>query len=91
MQEKVPDVRGIARYLKRDSTNIVYVSNVWYPSVNRCVHHPSVATTHWRTYDIIIECNKKIADFLYVTFNLKDGTYKPYQKPDSKIQTIHQT
>ena len=35
--------------------------------------------------EIIIECNKKIVDFLDVTFSLKDGTYKPYQKPDSKI------
>ena len=30
--------------------------------------------------EIIIECNKKVVDFLDVTFNLNDGTYKPYQK-----------
>ena len=34
--------------------------------------------------EIIIECNKKLVDFLDVTFNLKDGTYKPYQKLDDK-------
>ena len=44
MEEKVPDVRGIARYLKRDPTNIASGSNVWYPQVNLCVYNPSVAT-----------------------------------------------
>ena len=38
--------------------------------------------------DIIIECNKKVVDYLDVTFNLKDGTYKPYHKPD-KITYIN--
>ena len=39
--------------------------------------------------EIIIECNKKVVDFLDVTFNLKDGTYKPYQKPGNKISYIN--
>ena len=39
--------------------------------------------------DIIIECNKKIVDYLDVTLNLNDGTYKPYNKPDNKIQYIN--
>ena len=39
--------------------------------------------------DAIIECNMKIVNYLDVTFNLNDGTYRPYQKPDSKIQYIH--
>ena len=30
--------------------------------------------------EIIIECNKKVVDYLDVTFNRKDGTYKPYHK-----------
>ena len=38
---------------------------------------------------IIIECNKKIVDYLDVTFILKDGTYKPYHKPDNKITYIN--
>ena len=37
--------------------------------------------------EIIIEYNKKVVDFLDVTFNLKNGTYKPYQKPDNKSLT----
>ena len=37
--------------------------------------------------EIIIERNKKVVDFFDFTFNLKDGTYKPYQKPDKKFLT----
>ena len=33
--------------------------------------------------EIITECNKKVVDYLDVTFNLKDGTYKSYHKPDN--------
>ena len=44
----------------------------------------------FRKYGLeIIECNKKVVDFLDVTFNLKDETYKPYQKPDKKISNIN--
>ena len=39
--------------------------------------------------EITIECNKKIVDYLDVTFNLNDGSYRPYQKPDNVIQYIH--
>ena len=39
--------------------------------------------------DVIIECNMKIVNYLAVTFNLNDGTYRPYQKPDKIIQYIH--
>ena len=36
--------------------------------------------------DVIIECNMKIVNYLDVTFNLNDGTYRSYQKPDNIIQ-----
>ena len=39
--------------------------------------------------EIIIEYNKKVVDFLDVTLNFKDGTYKPYQKPDIKVSYIN--
>ena len=39
--------------------------------------------------DVIIECNMKVVNYLDVTFNLNDGTYWPYQKPDNIIQYIH--
>ena len=30
--------------------------------------------------DVIIECNMKIVNYLDITFNLNDSTYRPYQK-----------
>ena len=39
--------------------------------------------------DIIIECNKKIVNYLDITLDLNDGTYKPYHKPDNVIQYIN--
>ena len=38
--------------------------------------------------DVIIECNMKVGNYLDVTFNLNDDTYRPYQKPDNVIQYI---
>ena len=38
--------------------------------------------------DVIIECNMEVVNYLHVTFNLNDGTYRPYQKPDNIIQYI---
>ena len=35
--------------------------------------------------NVIIDCNMKIVNYLDVTFNLNDGTYRPYQKPDNII------
>ena len=42
-----------------------------------------------RGIEIIIERNKRVIDFLDITFNFKDGTYKTYQKPDNKISYIN--
>ena len=39
--------------------------------------------------NLIIECNKTIVNYLDITLNLLDGTYKPYQKPENTIQYIH--
>ena len=33
--------------------------------------------------NLIIECNKTIANYLDITLNSLDGTYKPYQKPET--------
>ena len=41
--------------------------------------------------DIIIQCNMKVVNYLNATFNLNDGTYKPYTKLYTKTQTIHHT
>ena len=39
--------------------------------------------------DVIIGCNMKIVNYLDDTFNLNDGTYRPYQKLNNIIQYIH--
>ena len=39
--------------------------------------------------DVIIECNTKIVNYLDVTFNLNNGTYKPYKKPNDEMKYIH--
>ena len=38
---------------------------------------------------LIIKCNLKIVDFLDVTLNLTDSTYKPYHKANDEICYIH--
>ena len=38
---------------------------------------------------ITIDTNKKIVDFLDVTFDLTNGSYKPYMKPNNKILYVH--
>ncbi|KAK3740098.1 hypothetical protein QZH41_002818 [Actinostola sp. cb2023] len=38
---------------------------------------------------ITIDANKKIVNFLDVTFNLTNGTYKPYMKPNNKLLYVH--
>ena len=38
---------------------------------------------------IIIECNLKVANYLDVTFNLNDGSYRPYRKPNDEKHYIH--
>ena len=39
---------------------------------------------------ITIDANKKIVHFLDVTFDLTDGSYKPYMKPNNKLSHVHQ-
>ena len=38
---------------------------------------------------IIIECNLKVANYPDITFNLNDGCYRPYQKPNDGTHYIH--
>ena len=39
--------------------------------------------------DIIINCNMKIVNYLDVTLNLNDGSYRPYKIPNEEINYIH--
>jgi len=38
---------------------------------------------------ITTEANKKIVNFLDVTFDLTSGSYKPYMKPNNKLLYVH--
>ena len=38
---------------------------------------------------ITIEANKKIINFLDVTFNLNQNTYQPFTKPNTELQYVH--
>ena len=38
---------------------------------------------------IIIECKLKVVNYLDVTFNLNDGSYRPYRKPNDETHYIH--
>ena len=39
--------------------------------------------------EITIECNVKIVNYLDVTLNLNDGSYRPYKKPTGELRYIH--
>ena len=41
-----------------------------------------------KSLQIIIECNLKVANYLDVTFDLNDGSYRPYRKPNHETH-IH--
>ena len=38
---------------------------------------------------ITIEANKKVADFLDITLDLRTAIYKPYKKPNRNLKYIH--
>ena len=44
---------------------------------------------HKNNLNIIVKCNLKIVDYLDVTLNLSDGSYKPFHKPNNEINYIH--
>ena len=39
--------------------------------------------------DIIINCNMKIVNYLDLTLNLNDGSYRPYKKPNEETNYIN--
>ena len=39
--------------------------------------------------NITIQCNLKIVNYLDVTFNLPNATYRPFCKPNNEITYIH--
>ena len=39
--------------------------------------------------DIVIECNKKVVNYLDATFNLNNGTFQPFHKPETETNYIN--
>ena len=39
--------------------------------------------------DIIVQCNLKITNYLDMTLNLNNGSYRPYRKPNEETNYIH--
>ena len=39
--------------------------------------------------DIIVQCNLKITNYLDITPNLNNGSYRPYRKPNEETNYIH--
>ena len=39
--------------------------------------------------EVTAESNQKIVNYLDVTLNLNDGTFRPYHKPNDQTQYIH--
>ena len=39
--------------------------------------------------NIIFNCNMKIVNYLDVTLNLNDGSYRPYKKPNKEKNYMH--
>ena len=39
--------------------------------------------------EIVVECNRKVVNYLDVTLDLNNGTHKPYHKPDNEVNYVH--
>ena len=39
--------------------------------------------------DIIVQCSLKITNYLDITLNLNDGSYRPYRKPNEETNYVH--
>ena len=39
--------------------------------------------------EIVVECNMKVVNYLDVTLDLNNETFKPYHKPDNEVNYVH--
>ena len=39
--------------------------------------------------DILVQCNWKITNYLDITLNLNNGSYRPYKKPNKEVNYTH--
>ena len=88
LQYKIGEHYNIQNFgLYRDDGLSVF-KNISGPASERTKKHLQSIFKKYNL-EIVIECNKKIVDYLDVTFNLANGTFKPYNKPDNPLQYIN--
>ena len=81
---------------KYDSTNIglyrhdglTVLKNVSRPASEKIKKHLQYLFKE-KGLQIIIECHLKVVNYLDATFNLIDGSYRPYRKPNDETHYIH--
>ena len=64
--------------LYRDDGLAVFKNTSGLQSVQRMFNNKGLV--------IIINCNMKIVNYLDVTLNLNDGSYRPYKKPNEETK-----
>ena len=57
-------------------------------SFSCCLHRKLKRLFKEHDLEITAESNQKIVNYLDVTLNLKDGTFRPYHKPGDQMQFI---
>ena len=80
------DTKNIIRLYRDDGLSIF--KNCSGPKMEK-IKKPLQKVFKNNGLDVIIDWNMKVVNYLDVTFNLNDCTYRPYQKPDNIIQYIH--
>ena len=55
------------------------------------MHKNIIKTIKGIGFAIDVETNLKIVDFLDITFNLNNGTYRPYKKPNDLLLYINKS
>ena len=55
------------------------------------IHKNVIKTFKDISFPIDVETNLKVVDFLATTFNLNNGTYRPYKKPNDLLLYINKS
>ena len=73
--------------LYRDD-GLILLRNTTGPKMDR-IRKDAIKTFKDVGFKIDIKTNLKVVDFLDATFNLSNGTYKPYKKPNDTLLYIN--
>ena len=69
---------------------ILILRNVNGQHIDR-IHKNVIKTFKDISFAIDVETNLKVVDFLATTFNLNNGTYRPYKKPNDLLLYINKS